>query len=48
MVETTKGWNALSLNALEAVRGPVTDTLKALVEKYFGRYTESGLKSFVL
>ncbi|GAA5883271.1 hypothetical protein JCM16303_007339 [Sporobolomyces ruberrimus] len=48
MVETTKGWHALTLNALEALRGPLTSTLEALVEKHFGRYVESGLKSIVL
>ncbi|GAA6008899.1 hypothetical protein JCM11491_003826 [Sporobolomyces phaffii] len=48
MVETTKSWNALTMNALDALREPVSSTLGELVEKHFGRYIESGLKSIVL
>ena len=48
MVATTKGWNELTVNALEAIREPIRSTLTTLVDLHFGRYAESGLRSIVL
>ena len=42
MVETTKGWRELVLNALEAIDSPVNSVLGGLATKHFGRYEESG------
>ncbi|GAA6061393.1 hypothetical protein JCM10212_000653 [Sporobolomyces blumeae] len=47
MVQTTVGWSEITLNAIEAVRIPITETIASLVEKHFGRYVESGLKATV-
>ncbi|GAA5927851.1 uncharacterized protein JCM15063_006013 [Sporobolomyces koalae] len=47
MVDSTKAWSGIALDALEELQGPVSEVINKLVDRYFGRYLESGLTSVI-